>query len=63
MENVATPYARLEEAREHMKALARHSGEIQRDCGLALMPDDFCKEVLKFGLMEASLLLLDLSLD
>ena len=35
-----------------MKDLAVHAGQVQRDCGLDIVPADFCKETLKFGLME-----------
>ena len=52
METVATPYAVLEEAREHMIALAKSAGQVQQDCGLGLTPDEFCNDTLKFGLME-----------
>lgn len=52
METVSTPYPKLEEAREQMIALALHAGTVQRECGLEISPEDFCKEVLKFGLME-----------
>lgn len=28
---------------------------MQKDCGLDIVPAEFCKEVLKFGLLEVSL--------
>lgn len=52
MEGAPAPNAPLEEARQHMQALAVTAGQVQRDCGLDIVPEDFCKDVLKFGLME-----------
>ena len=53
MEGAAAPNEKLEEARQQMQALAVQAGQVQRDCGLDIVPTDFCKETLKFGLLEA----------
>jgi len=42
----------LEAAAHHATALARAAGETQRDAGLQLVPDDYIKNTLNFGLME-----------
>ena len=52
MEGNAAPNDRLEEARGHMLSLAHQAGEVQKACGLDVVPEDFCRETLKFGLME-----------
>ena len=52
MEGAPAPNEKLEEARQQMQALAVQAGHMQRDCGLDLVPAEFCKEVLKFGLLE-----------
>ena len=35
-----------------MQALAVQAGQVQQDCGLDIAPKEYCKEVLKFGLLE-----------
>lgn len=42
----------LEAAAHLATALARAAGEAQRDAGLQLVPDDYIKNTLNFGLME-----------
>ena len=54
MEGAPAPNEKLEEARQQMQALAVQAGQVQRECGLEIVPADFCKEVLKFGLLEVS---------
>lgn len=46
----ATPA--LAEARETMVALTRQAGKVQQECGLDILPDEFVRSVLKWGLME-----------
>ena len=46
----ATPA--LAEARETVVALTRQAGKIQQDCGLDILPDEFVRSVLKWGLVE-----------
>ena len=46
----ATPA--LAEARETVIALTRQAGKVQQDCGLDILPDEFARGVLKWGLME-----------
>lgn len=52
MEGAAAPTAALEDARQHMQALALQVGQAQRGQGLEVVPEDFANEALKFGLME-----------
>ncbi len=54
MEGAKAPNEKLEEARQQMQALAVQAGQVQQDCGLDIVPTDFCKEVLKFGLLEVN---------
>ena len=54
MEAAPAPNKKLEEARQHMLSLTMHAGEVQRACGLDIVPEDFCNGALKFGLMEVS---------
>ena len=49
----ATPA--LAEARETVIALTRQAGKVQQDCGLDILPDEFARSVLKWGLMEVHL--------
>jgi hypothetical protein len=42
----------LAEARGQVAALALAAGEVQRECGLQLTPEEFVAGTLKFGLME-----------
>jgi antiviral helicase SKI2 len=46
----ATPA--LAEARETVIALTRQAGKVQQECGLDILPDEFARGVLKWGLME-----------
>ncbi len=46
----ATPA--LAEARETVIALTRQAGKVQQECGLDILPDEFARSVLKWGLME-----------
>lgn len=46
----ATPA--LAEARETVVALTREAGKVQQECGLDILPDEFVRSVLKWGLME-----------
>ena len=52
LEGATAPNEKLEEARRQMQALAVQAGQVQQDCGLDIVPAEFCKEVLKFGLLE-----------
>jgi len=49
----ATPA--LAEARETVIALTRQAGKVQQECGLDILPDEFARGVLKWGLMEVCL--------
>ena len=49
----ATPA--LSEARETVIALTRQAGKVQQECGLDILPDEFARGVLKWGLMEVCL--------
>ena len=57
----------LAEARENVIALTRQAGKEQQECGLDILPDEFPRAVLKWGLMEVtsfySLLLLSHALS
>lgn len=44
----------LAEARENVIALTRQAGKVQQECGLDILPDEFPRTVLKWGLMEVS---------
>ena len=44
--------AKLVEACNKVRDLARACGETQLQCGLEISPEDYCREVLKFGLVE-----------
>ncbi len=35
-----------------MIALTRQAGKVQQECGLDILPDEFARGVLKWGLME-----------
>uniref|UniRef100_A0A6T7WV57 ATP-dependent RNA helicase Ski2/MTR4 C-terminal domain-containing protein n=1 Tax=Pyramimonas obovata TaxID=1411642 RepID=A0A6T7WV57_9CHLO len=43
---------KLMEACDKVRHLARACGERQLQCGLEISPEDYCREVLKFGLTE-----------
>lgn len=44
----------LAEARENVVALTRQAGKVQQECGLDILPDEFPRAVLKWGLMEVT---------
>ena len=48
----AAPTAALGDALDNTITLALQAGQVQRDCGLDIMPEDFVKATLKFGLIE-----------
>lgn len=43
---------KLAEARQTMIKLAQAAGTVQRDCGLDILPEEYCRSVLNFTLME-----------
>ena len=51
-EEPAAPTAALGDALDHTITLALQAGQVQRDCGLDILPEDFLKATLKFGLVE-----------
>ncbi len=51
-EEPAAPTAALGDALDHTIMLALQAGQVQRDCGLDILPEDFVKATLKFGLVE-----------
>lgn len=51
-EEPAAPTAALADALDHTIMLAHQAGQLQRDCGLDILPDEFVKSTLKFGLVE-----------
>ena len=53
-EEPAAPTAALGDALDHTIMLAMQAGQVQRDCGLDILPEDFVKGTLKFGLVEVS---------
>ena len=53
-EEPAAPTAALGDALDHTIMLALQAGQVQRDCGLDILPEDFVKATLKFGLVEVS---------
>ena len=53
-EEPAAPTAALGDALDHTIMLALQAGQVQRDCGLDILPGDFVKSTLKFGLVEVS---------
>ena len=57
----ATPA--LAEARETVIALTRQAGKVQQECGLDILPDEFARGVLKWGLMEVWLFRIKEPLD
>lgn len=48
----AAPTPALAEARETVVALTRQAGKVQQERGLDILPDEFVRSVLKWGLME-----------
>ena len=53
-EEPAAPTAALGDALDHTIMLALQAGQVQRDCGLDILPEDFVAATLKFGLVEVS---------
>lgn len=50
----APPTAALADALDHTVLLAQQAGQVQRGCGLDILPDDFVRFTLKFGLTEVT---------
>ncbi|KAK9827734.1 hypothetical protein WJX81_007278 [Elliptochloris bilobata] len=48
----APPTEALAEACQHAAALAWQAGQAQQDCGLDILPDEFVRSTLRFGLVE-----------
>lgn len=44
----------LAEARQNVVALTQQAGKVQQKCGLDILPDEYARNVLKWGLMEVS---------
>ena len=49
----APPTEALAQACQHASALARQAGQAQQECGLDILPDEFVRSTLRFGLVEA----------
>jgi hypothetical protein len=49
----APPTEALAEACQHAAALAWQAGQVQQECGLDILPDEFARGALRFGLVEA----------
>ena len=54
-EEPTPPTAALADALDHAALLAQQAGQVQRACGLDILPDDFVRATLKFGLTEVRL--------
>ena len=52
----APPTAALADALDHAVLLAQQAGQVQQGCGLDILPDDFVRSTLKFGLTEVTLI-------
>lgn len=50
------PTPALAEARETVVALTRQAGKVQQECGLDILPGEFVRSVLKWGLTEVQTL-------
>lgn len=48
----AAPTEALAEAADHAVALAWQAGQQQKECGMDVLPDEYARGALKFGLME-----------
>ncbi|KAK9806276.1 hypothetical protein WJX72_008182 [[Myrmecia] bisecta] len=48
----AAPTPGLADARDQVVALAVQAGQVQKECGLDILPEEFCRSVLRFGLVE-----------
>lgn len=48
----AVPTGALADALDHTILLAHQAGQLQRDCGLDILPEEFTRSTLKFGLIE-----------
>ena len=51
------PTAALADALDHAVLLAQQAGQVQRACGLDVLPDDYVRSTLRFGLTEVTLVL------
>ena len=52
--NVVPPTAALGAACAAASALAEEAGAVQQECGLDVLPDEYARATLRFGLVEAS---------
>ena len=52
--DAAPPTPGLAAAKEQMVALAEQAGKVQQQCGLDIVPAEFARGVLKWGLMQVS---------
>ena len=52
--DAAPPTPGLAAAKEQMIALAEQAGRVQQQCGLDIVPAEFARGVLKWGLMQVS---------
>ena len=50
--DAAPPTPGLAAAKEHMVALAEQAGKVQQQCGLDIVPAEFARGILKWGLMQ-----------
>ena len=48
------PTAALGAACAAASALAEEAGAVQQECGLDILPDEYARATLRFGLVEAS---------
>jgi hypothetical protein len=46
------PTEALADACEHAVALAYEAGRMQKECGMDVLPDEYARNALKFGLVE-----------
>ena len=53
MVEAAPPTEALAEACQYASALAWQAGQAQQECGLDILPDEFVRSTLRFGLVEA----------
>ena len=54
-EEPAPPTAALADALDHAALLAQQAGQVQRAFGLDILPDEFVRSTLRFGLTEVML--------
>ncbi len=48
----AAPTDALADACDHAVALAWEAGQVQKECGMDILPDEYARGALKFGLVE-----------